>query len=70
MLPFIEIAFRSSQVRGLGISPYEIRHSGYSMALPIHLKKFNEERHSPPEYTTKLRNNIDRLNYVILTNKK
>jgi len=44
MLLFIELAFRSSPVRGLGISPYEICHSGYSVALPIDmtmLKKFD-----------------------------
>jgi len=73
MLPFIELAFPRSSVRGLGISPYEIRHSGYSMALPIDtimLKKFDEKHLSSPEYIVKIRNNIDRLNYIILQNKK
>jgi len=53
---------------GLGLSAYEICQSGYSMALPVDmrlLKKFDEEHHSPPEYIVEMRNNIDRLNYII-----
>jgi len=34
MLPFIELAFRSSLVRGLGISSYEIRHVGTPWLCP------------------------------------
>jgi len=71
MLPFTELTFCSSPVRGLGISPYVIRQAGYSMGLPIDmmmLKKFDEEHHSPPEYIVKIRNNIDRLNYIICHN--
>jgi len=33
ILPFIELAFRSSPVRGLGVSPFEIRQSGYVIGL-------------------------------------
>jgi len=49
MLPLIELSFRSSPVGGLGISPYEIRSGGFSMALPIDmmmLKKFDQEHHT------------------------
>jgi len=73
ILPFIELTFRSSLVKGLGISPYEIHHSGYSMVLPIDmmmLQKFDEEHHSPPEYIVKIKNNINQLNYITLQNKK
>jgi len=43
------------------------------MGLPIDvmmLKKFDEEHHSPPEYIVKMRNNLDRLNYITLQNQK
>jgi len=73
MLPFIELAFRSSPIKGLGLSPYKLRRNGYAMGLPIDmmmLKKFDEENHSPPEYIVKMRNNIDRLNYITLQNKR
>jgi len=43
------------------------------MGLPIDmkmLKKFDEEHHSPPEYIVKMRDNIDRLNYITLQNKR
>jgi len=74
MLAFVELAFRSSPVKGLQISLYEICHSGYYMAWPIDmmmmLKKFDEEHHYPPEYVTKLRNNIDRLKFITLKTKK
>jgi len=72
MLPFTELSFRSSPVRGLRISLCEIRNAKYSMALSIYmmmLNKFDEEHHSPPEYIMNLRNNIDRLNYITLQNK-
>jgi len=73
MLPFIELAFRSSPIQGLGLSPHELRHNGYATGLPIDMimmKKFDEEHHFPPEYIVKIRNNIDRLNYIMLQNKK
>jgi len=72
MLPFIELAFRSSPIVGMGLSLYELRHNGYSMGLPIDmmmLKKCDEEHHSSPEYIVKMRNNIDWLNYITLQNK-
>jgi len=46
MIPYIEYAFRSSPIRGIGLSAYEIRQSGYSMAMPIDmmmLKNFDQE---------------------------
>jgi len=72
MIPYIEYAFQSSPIRGIRLSPYEIRNSGYSMAMPIDimmLKKFDEEHYSPPEYIVDMRNNIDRLNYIVRKNK-
>jgi len=73
MLLFIELSFRSSPIKSMGLSPYELRHNGYAMGLPIDmmmLQKFNEEHHSPPEYIVKMRNNIDRLNYITFQNKR
>jgi len=73
MLPFVELAFPSSPVKGLGVSSYEIRQSGYPMGLPIDiimLKKFDEAHHSPPRYIVQMRSNIDRLNYITLQKKK
>jgi len=73
MLTFIELAFRSSPIKGIGLSPYKLKHNGYAMGLPIDMmmhKKFDEENHSPPEYIVKMRNNIDRLNYITLQNNK
>jgi len=73
MLPFIELAFRSSPIKEMGLSPYKLRHNGYAMGLPIDmmmLKKFDEENHYPPEYIVKMRKNIDRLNYITLQNKR
>jgi len=73
MLPFIELAFHSSPIKGMGLSPYELRHNRYAMGLPIDmmmLKKFDEDNHSPTEYIVKMRNNIDRLNYITLQNKR
>jgi len=55
------------------LSPYELRHNGYAMGLPIDmmmLKKFDDKNHSPPEYIVKMRNNIDPLNYTTLQNKR
>jgi len=34
------------------------------------LKKFDEEHHSLPEYIANMRNNIDRLNFITLQNKR
>jgi len=75
MLLFNEYSFRCSPVRGLEITPYEIRSRGYSMGYNLHinmmmLKNFDQEHHSPPEYITDLRNNIDRLNFIIMQNKR
>jgi len=42
------------------------------MAMPVDmmmLKKFEEEHYSAPEYIVKMRNNIDRLNYIVRKNK-
>jgi len=42
------------------------------MAMPIDmmmLKNFDEEHHLPPEYIVDMRNNIDRLNYIVRKNK-
>jgi len=71
MIPYIEYAFRSSPIRGIGLSPYEIPNSGYSMAMPIDmmmLKKFDEDHYSTPEFIVEMRNNIDRLNYIVRKN--
>jgi len=72
MIPYIEYAFRSSRIRGISLLPYEIRNSGYSMAMPVDmmmLKKFDEEHYSPSEFIVEMRNNIDRLNYIVRKNK-
>jgi len=72
MIFYIKYAFRSSPICGIGLSPYEIRNSGYSMAMPIDmmmLKKFDEEHYSPLEFILKMRDNIDRLNYIVRKNK-
>jgi len=72
MIPYVECAIRSSPIRGLGLSPYKIRQSGYSMGMPINLmmlKNFDEEYNSPPEYIVNMKNNIDRLNYIVRKNK-
>jgi len=42
------------------------------MAMPVDmmmLKKFDEEPYSPPDYIVEMRNNVDRLNYIVRKNK-
>jgi len=33
------------------------------------LRKFDEDHYSPPEFIVEMRNNIDRLNYIVRKNK-
>jgi len=72
IIPYIEYAFRCSPIRGIGLSPYKICNSGYSMAMPIDmmmLKKFYKEHYSLPEFIVEMRNNMDRLNYIVRKNR-
>jgi len=42
------------------------------MAMPLNvmmLKNFDQEHYLPPEYIVHMRNNIDRLNYIVRKNK-
>jgi len=73
MLPFIEISFRSSPIRGLGLSPFDLIRGGKSMYLPIDmmtLKKFDEENQNPQDDIKELRNNIDIISYITFMKKK
>lgn len=73
MLPFIEISLRSSPIRTLGLSPFELVHFGRAMCLPvdlIFLQKFDNENPDIPEYIREVRSNIDKLNEITMENKK
>jgi len=72
MIPYIEYAFRSSPIRGIRLSPYEIKMAGCSKAMPIDmmgLKNFDQEHYFSLEYVVEMRSNIDLLNYIVQKNK-
>jgi len=65
------MALRSSPIKGIGVSAFEIISSGYRMALPVDMAKlttFDEEHQTPQDVIKEMRTNLDLMNKIIQTN--
>jgi RNA:NAD 2'-phosphotransferase (TPT1/KptA family) len=70
-LPFIEMAFRATPIKGLGLSPFEQIHGGRRMLLPIDmqiLERVKPENLDRGEYIQELRKSIDLIQKITTEN--